>query len=330
MGKLTSSISLTLDLKDRKLLYFLDQNSRMTNKELGRKVGLTEQAIGYRINRFLEQGVIKKFVAFINTPALGYSQYKVFLKLQNTSVHVEQQMIDYLVHCDQIRWVASTSGKYDLSFSVLAKDPFSFLSFYQSFEKEYGKYILEKNIVTLVYAPSFTRDYLFGKKESRLLEYGISKEKIDLDKKDFLILKSLSQSARKNIVAIAAELTLSVDVVKYRLEKLKKQNVINGFTLQLDLQKLGLEYYSVFFYTSTLSEKIRRQMLHFAEQHSHILYLGIVLGNYDFQLEFEVENYFQLEQELKEFRLQFGESIRDFEILRVTQEFKYNFFPFTV
>ena len=40
-----------LDLKDRKLLYWLDQNSRATNKELGQKVGLTEQAIGYKIKK---------------------------------------------------------------------------------------------------------------------------------------------------------------------------------------------------------------------------------------------------------------------------------------
>ena len=76
---------LKLDLKDRKLLYWLDQNSRATNKELGKKVGLTEQAIGYKLKRLQETGIIKRFVTFINTLSLGYQHYKVFLKLHNTN-----------------------------------------------------------------------------------------------------------------------------------------------------------------------------------------------------------------------------------------------------
>ena len=40
-----------LSKKDKKLLYYLDQNSRSTNKELGKKVQLSEQAIGYKLKQ---------------------------------------------------------------------------------------------------------------------------------------------------------------------------------------------------------------------------------------------------------------------------------------
>ena len=69
-----------MNQKDLKLLYFLDQNSRATKKELGRKVGLTEQAIGYKINKLKEEGIIKNFVTFVNTLSLGYTHYKIFVK----------------------------------------------------------------------------------------------------------------------------------------------------------------------------------------------------------------------------------------------------------
>lgn len=79
-----------LDKKDKKLLYWLDQNSRATNKELGKKVGLTEQSIGYKIKRLQEQEIIRKFVTFVNTLSLGYNHYKIFLKLHNTTENIEK------------------------------------------------------------------------------------------------------------------------------------------------------------------------------------------------------------------------------------------------
>jgi len=42
-----------LDLKDKKLLYELDCNSRQTIQQLARKIGLSKDAIKYRINRIL-------------------------------------------------------------------------------------------------------------------------------------------------------------------------------------------------------------------------------------------------------------------------------------
>ena len=65
-----------LDNKDRRLLYWLDRNSRSTNKALAKKIGLTQQAIGYRIKRLESMGVIKKHAAFINTLLLGYNHEK--------------------------------------------------------------------------------------------------------------------------------------------------------------------------------------------------------------------------------------------------------------
>lgn len=317
-----------LELKDKKLLYWLDQNSRATNKELGKKVGLTEQAIGYKIKKLQQEGIIKKFVTFINTLSLGYTHYKVFIKLHNTTEEIENKLIKHLIKNPNVRWVVSTSGKYDLSFSILAKDALEFTKIYQEIEAKYGKYIIEKNIVLNVGSPGFTRDFLINKKVSKKLEYKTSKEKQKIDETDKKILKAISQNARKNIVDIANENKISVDIVKYRLRKLKENNVINGFTIQLDLAKLGYEYYSIFFYTHNLSEDIEKKILDFAHTHTNILFVVKVIGNYDLQLEIEVKEYAEIEKILKEFRQKFSQYIRDFEILRVIKECKYDFFPF--
>lgn len=317
-----------ITIKDKKLIYFLDQKSRATNKELAKKIGLTEQAIGYKLKRLEEKGIIKKYVTFINTISLGYTHYKVFIKLHNMNEAKEEKLIKALVSNPNIRWVSSTSGKYDLSFSVLAKAPHEFISIYQSIEARFGVHIIEKNIVTAVVGPGFTRDYLVDKKQSKKFEYTAVNAFHPIDDIDKKILKAIAQDARKNIVTIADEIKSSVDVVKYRLKKLKEHKIITGFTIQLDLEKIGYEYYSIFFYTHNVNEEIERQMIQFAYFHPNILFAVKTIGSYDFQFELEVQSYKELEENLKAFRKQFASHIRDFEILRVTRQYKYDFYPF--
>ena len=175
-----------------------------------------------------------------------------------------------------------------------------------------------------VRSPGFTRDWLLGKKISMRREYGGIQQNVDA--LSLRILKLLSQDARMNVVDIARRLQTSVDKVTHRLRKLKT-GVIAGFTLQLDLSKLGYEYYSVFLRMPSVSENA---LLAFAESHPGILYVVKTIGSYDFQLECEVQNYVELERLLKEFRPAFSASLKDFEVLRVTKEHKYDFFPFAI
>ncbi|MDO8481126.1 MAG: Lrp/AsnC family transcriptional regulator [Nanoarchaeota archaeon] len=314
-----------LDLKDRKLLYWLDQDSRATNKQLAKRVGLTAQGVGHRIERLQETGIIKRFVTFADTLALGYQHYKVFIKLQNATQETEESILASLAEHDHVRWVVSTGGRYDLSFSVLAKTPAEFSALFSKLTSSWGKHIGEQMVAFNVRSPGFTRDWLLGKPLSKRRDYGAGTEQ-NPDPLSLRILKLLSQDARRNVVDIARTLKTSVDKVNHRLKKLKK-GVIAGFTLQLDLSLLGYEYYSVFLRMPGVSEGA---LLAFAESHPGILYVVKTIGGHDFQLECEVQNYSVLESLLREFRTQFSSSLRDFEVLRVTKEHKYDFYPFAI
>ena len=45
-------MAIKLDLKDKKILEQLDLNSRQSNSQIAKKVGLSKDAIGYRIKNF--------------------------------------------------------------------------------------------------------------------------------------------------------------------------------------------------------------------------------------------------------------------------------------
>lgn len=317
-----------ISIKDFQLLYWLDGNSRATNKELGKKIRLTEQAVGYKIRQLEAKGIIKKFVTFINTVALGYTHYRVFLKLYNVNEETETAIISSFMENHNIRWVATVSGRYDISFSVLARNPTEFLDIYGKVEREHGKYFIEKNILINVHSPGFTREYLVGRPVSAQREYGPLGQQQEINLVDERILKSISQNSRKNIIDIARETNITVDVVKYRLKKLKEQGIISGFTIQINLEKIGYELYSLLVYTSNINKDLEKSLHAFAQIHPNILFVARLLGSWEFEILLEVQNYAEFEKVLKEFRHQFSVQLRDVEILRLTKEYKYDFFPF--
>lgn len=57
-----------MDNVDKKILAILKQDSQLTNKEIGKLVHLTGQAVGARIVKLQEKGVITRFSIDINYP----------------------------------------------------------------------------------------------------------------------------------------------------------------------------------------------------------------------------------------------------------------------
>ena len=316
-----------LDSRDWHLLYLLDQNSRESFASLARSLRLSEQAVAYRIERLTSAGIIRAFLTFVNSPKVGYSHYKVYLKLENAKEETENRIFQLLTKTPNIVWVVSLSGKYDLSFSMLARTPEEFSRLYQEIEKTIGKYIAEKNVVIAVIASGFTRDFLVGKKTSRPRFYGSSGETTVLDDVEAKILRALSVHGRKSFADIAAETKLTTDIVRYRIKKLEEAGVINGYTVALDLDRIGYEHYIVLLYVRNRTPNLEERIKEFATQHPHVLFAVRAVGEHDYYLELEVRNHAELAANLKDFRRVFARHLRNFEVLRVVKEYKFDFFP---
>lgn len=70
-----------LDDIDLKILELLKQDSRLTHKQIGEKVHRTGQAIGARITRMFEHGIIKNYTIHIQHPE------QQFIRLLLTNHH---------------------------------------------------------------------------------------------------------------------------------------------------------------------------------------------------------------------------------------------------
>jgi len=103
-----------LDVKDRKILYELDLDSRQSFARLGKKVGLHKDVVAYRVKKLLEKGIIKNFYTEVNDYILGYSPVKFYLTYQNVTPAIKQEIIEYLVNNPHTNVVHSLEGQYDV------------------------------------------------------------------------------------------------------------------------------------------------------------------------------------------------------------------------
>jgi Lrp/AsnC family transcriptional regulator for asnA, asnC and gidA len=72
-----------LDLKDRKILYHLDIDSRQSFASIGKKVGLHKDSVADRVKKLIEKGIIRGFFTVIDYSKIGLNAYRFYFSFLN-------------------------------------------------------------------------------------------------------------------------------------------------------------------------------------------------------------------------------------------------------
>jgi Lrp/AsnC family leucine-responsive transcriptional regulator len=118
------------DATDKKLLEYLQQDSKQTNKELSNKLGLSVTAVYERIKKLEKEGFIDKYVAIVNKQKVErdfvvFCHVKLIQHRQEYVVSFEKEVkgINEVLECYHL------SGDYDYLLKVLVKDMAEFREF---------------------------------------------------------------------------------------------------------------------------------------------------------------------------------------------------------
>ncbi len=321
---------MALDVKDRKILYELDVNSRQTNSEIAKKVGLSKQVVGFRIKRLEKEGIISFFYTVIDISKLGYTVHKTFLRLQNLDSEKEAELIDYLKNNPAVVFIASCDGRYDLAFGTWAKDMEQLDKTLKEINKRFGQYISERQIATIIRGEYFVRDYLVGKKEPSALRptfFGAAPASVKMDETDWKILLELGKNAKMAAVDIAKKAGISADAVGSRIRKLEKSGVIRHYNIVPNESHYPYLHYKVLVGLRNLSEARERALIEYCRISPGIVYVVKALGPWEFEIDMEVENAEKFREIMMDIKTQFGDILKDYSALLIYKVHKYNFCP---
>lgn len=121
---------MVFDNIDKKLLEYLQQDSKQTNKELSNKLNLSVTAVYERIKKLEKEGFIDRYVALVNKEKVDkafvvFCHVKLVQHAQDYVIKFEQEVasLNEVLECYHI------SGDYDYLLKVIVKDMVAFREF---------------------------------------------------------------------------------------------------------------------------------------------------------------------------------------------------------
>ncbi len=117
----TSTIN--LDSIDRALLIALQENARLSNAELARRVELSPSGLQKRLTRLQTNGLIVGFTTILNRAALGYElQCIVCITLSRDSKSDYEESKAKLIAFPEVQEALQLTGDADLLIKIIVKD----------------------------------------------------------------------------------------------------------------------------------------------------------------------------------------------------------------
>ena len=114
---------LQLDAVDLQILRALQENARLTTKELAARVNLSTTPVFERMKRLGKSGFIKQYVAVLDAEKLGRG-FTVFcsVKLKQMNRSVARDFISVIRDIPQVAECYNISGEYDYLLKIYAPD----------------------------------------------------------------------------------------------------------------------------------------------------------------------------------------------------------------
>jgi Lrp/AsnC family leucine-responsive transcriptional regulator len=112
-----------LDAIDLRILRALQENARLTTKELAARVNLSTTPVFERLKRLEKDGWIKKYVAVLDAEKLGRG-FTVFcsVKLKQMSRQVARDFVSVIRDIPQVAECYNISGEYDYLLKIQSPD----------------------------------------------------------------------------------------------------------------------------------------------------------------------------------------------------------------
>ena len=314
-----------LDLTDSKILSELDKNARISYSELGKKIRVAKETVKYRIAQLEKSGVIKGYYTVINFSKIGYSIYRLYIRLQNIPPKTEQQMIDYLISSKKVAVFYKINGPFHLALGIWAKDQWDYEQFYSELKQKFGEYISSSHFSLFTEYLEFSHSYLLPGEE-KITFTTLTKTNIEkTDELDFRLLSYLSNNSRASLVEIAKSLGTSIVTARYHLKNLINKKIIIGFRPIFDLQKFGRQYFKVDLWLISFDKKkeIRQHIL----SNPDVIFAERSIGGSDLEFDFEIDGFEKFIELMDGFKEKFPEEIKDYKYYSLIVNYKTSYIP---
>ena len=315
-----------IDEKDKKILRELEEDARQTDSSIAKKVRLSKQVTNYRIQQMIKKEIINNFYAVVNVGNLGLTTYYVFIQLEKISKEKEEEILKKIKSLDEVGWLISCIGKWDIILNLNE-------NLILNFEKTLNQIIriCESNLYDYKFTILSEAEHIgykfLGSQNYKPLYQGERDKSLKIDFTDEKILRALSQNARIDFLALSKKIKMPLHILSYRMKKLIKGGIIEGFRPKLNINKLGYQWHLLLIKLDFTSEEERKKLIDFCKYYKNTYYVTSTIGDYNLMLDLHIKSADEIIGIKKELQTKFPNLIKAYESVMVAEEFKIDYIP---
>ena len=123
--------AVSLDKKDMAILKLLQENARVTVKEISEKIHLSTTPVHERIKRMEESGVIKQYVTLLDHSKVKKGLIVIcYVSLKEHSKNAGNKFIKTIHELNEVTECYNISGEFDFMLKVICKDMNDYYDFH--------------------------------------------------------------------------------------------------------------------------------------------------------------------------------------------------------
>jgi Lrp/AsnC family leucine-responsive transcriptional regulator len=262
-----------MDRVNNQILLELMKNSRITNKQLSKKIKVSREVIAYRINKLINEKIILNFTTEINYKKLGFIAGSIYLNIKEDK---QDEFIEFLFNSNYISWAVELSGIWNFGFSILGKTVEEIDARFNEMYLRFKDEILNHRFTIHKQAKYFYEKY-FNERIDLKIKKHKKEEIIKIDNIDKLILKELVKNSRIELTKLSLITKISPQAVSKRIKRLEDNNYISKYYIFIDISKLNIYQYEIFITNN--NKTINERLFNHLEFRLDISYIAEYIGD---------------------------------------------------
>jgi len=318
-----------LDNIDKKIIYEMEKNARLSYRQVAQKIGSKKEIVAYHFNQLLKDKIINKMMPVFSITKLGIYACKIYLKLHGIDKENEKKLYDFLISNKAVSWIARCTGKWDILIAIYCQDIVEFSLKKNQILSKFSRFIQDYDITLIEDALVFSRDYLVGKSVDyrKSLVFGGKKESIQIKDYDKEIIRLIRNNARFSITEISEKIGVDSRTVIARIRYLEKKEVLQGYTIFLNLQKVGYKLFKLCLYLNDYKIKDVDKLISYIKQNPNVIHIIKALGSWELEIEIEYDDIYKTYDYINELKTNFPEMIKRIDLAIIMEEVKWDMFP---
>lgn len=317
-----------LSANDRRVLVAAQLNSRAPALEIARAAGLKSATVRRSLARLVERGVLTP-LAFINVYRLGLTDYGIYFCRERESRAARAKFLKGLAQSDRISWLTEIGGEFDFALAVYVRNLADLQTYLDFLGATYGSVFAKKSIAARVHWQAFPCKYLSKISGSvPSVKAGGEVDKGAIDDTDHEILKHLARAGDASLRALARTTGLPHSSVAFRVARLEKRGIIEGYTWRVHSDKFGASFHRILVSERGTGPSFASRLQQYCRSHPNVTGLVKCVGSWDYELRAEVMEAREISGILDGLHECFGAEIEHVRVCPVFDILKQSNYPF--